>query len=68
MFSNDLVTAMVFFVGGGICYLVFLKGVENPFSSDNRGQAPLPSNYFGMWGIVIICMILFIIYLCKWLS
>jgi len=31
VFINDLVTAMLSFIGGGLCYICFLKGVENPF-------------------------------------
>jgi TRAP-type mannitol/chloroaromatic compound transport system permease small subunit len=68
MFNNDLIIAMLFFVVGGLLYLIFLKSEKNPFSHDSGHQGSNPSNYFGMWGVVIMCMIMFIFYLGKWLS
>jgi hypothetical protein len=68
MFNNDLITAMLFFVVGGLLYLIFLKDEKNPFSHDSGHQVSNPSNYIGMWGVVIMCMIMFIGYLGKWLS
>jgi hypothetical protein len=68
MFNNDLITAMLFFVGGGLLYLIFLKGVKNPLSHDSGHQGSTPSNYIGMWGVVIMCIIMFIVHIGKWLS
>jgi hypothetical protein len=48
--------------------LIFLKSEKNPFSHDSGHQGSNPSNYIGMWGVVIMCMIMFIVYLGKWLS
>lgn len=66
MFDNDLGIAICFLIGGGICYLLFLKDVKNPLY--HRTNGPTPSNYYGMWGVVIMAIIMFIVYLFSWLK
>lgn len=66
MFKNDLIIAICFLIGGGGSYLLFLKDVKNPLY--HRGDGPTPSNYYGMWGAVIMAILMFIVYLFRWLQ
>ncbi len=60
----------LFFSGIGflfVAYLIYrflLKGVKHALESED-GNGPTPSNYVGLWGSVILCLVGGMIFILK---